>query len=480
MNARGSESGNGGAERLFRAVADEAPVLIWISGPDGGCTFFNKPWLAFTGRALEQELGEGWTRGVHLDDLGACMATYTDSFRARRPFAMEYRLRRADGEYRWVLDHGRPRFEGAEFLGYIGTCIDVNDHRQLEAELRAREAELRVMNDALPVGLVLVNDRGGVMRMNPAAERFIGLSTAEASGEGWIRAVHPDDRERIVADWNRAWRAGATFESEHRLLHADGRVPWVKVLAAPVRDGGRLLGYVALVEDVTTAKEAAEAIREGMRRQLQMLARERALRRELDHRVRNNLASLLGLIGLYEGSGRDAGSVAEALRGKIEVMREVHELLGNDGAAGVELGELARRLAGLLAPAAHAPRLIFAGPRVALDSVQSAAVGMILHELFTNSRKHGALAGGAGCVEVRWRAAGAHGGAVPGQGFEIEWSEAPVENRVDRKGVGISLVEGFARGDLGGGAVFSFEPGRLRCTIRASQRGRSAAGESEP
>jgi len=116
------------SEERFRNMADTAPVLIWVAGPDKECTFFNEGWLTFTGRTMEQELGKGWADGVHPDDLDRCWATYSSSFDGRCNFQMEYRLRRADGEYRWVLDKGVPRFEpGGVFAGYIGSCVDMTD-----------------------------------------------------------------------------------------------------------------------------------------------------------------------------------------------------------------------------------------------------------------------------------------------------------------------------------------------------------------
>jgi PAS domain S-box-containing protein len=116
-------------EHTFRVLADAAPVMIWTAGGDGLCTFFNRTWLEFRGRSLDQELGNGWTEGVHGDDRDLCMATYLKSFSARQPFRMEFRLRRADGAYRWIEETGMPRYEGEQFLGFMGSAVDVSGRR---------------------------------------------------------------------------------------------------------------------------------------------------------------------------------------------------------------------------------------------------------------------------------------------------------------------------------------------------------------
>jgi PAS domain S-box-containing protein len=125
------------SEERFRNLADTAPVMIWVTGPDKLFTFFNKTWLDFTGRTMEQELGNGWARGVHPEDLRRCHETFCSSFDARRDFRIECRLRRVDGEYRWMLCSGVPRFApGGIFAGYIGSDIDITD---LQSEERFRQ-----------------------------------------------------------------------------------------------------------------------------------------------------------------------------------------------------------------------------------------------------------------------------------------------------------------------------------------------------
>ena len=143
-NKRRAERSLRESEERFRVMADTAPVMVWRAGPDQRCDFFNKPWLEFRGRRLQDEIGDGWTEGVHPDDLPRCLTVYTAAWPGRESFRMEYRLQRADGEYRWVLDTGVPRLasDGA-LLGYIGSCFDITERRQAEEALRANEAALR-------------------------------------------------------------------------------------------------------------------------------------------------------------------------------------------------------------------------------------------------------------------------------------------------------------------------------------------------
>jgi PAS domain S-box-containing protein len=138
------------SEARFQEMADTAPVLIWMTGTDALCNYFNKPWLEFTGRSLDQEVGMGWVEGVHPDDVQGCFDCFLPAFHARKPFRMEYRLRRADGEYRWVIESGIPRYTGAgDFAGYIGSNIDITELKLAQEErerLRQLEADLAHIN----------------------------------------------------------------------------------------------------------------------------------------------------------------------------------------------------------------------------------------------------------------------------------------------------------------------------------------------
>jgi PAS domain S-box-containing protein len=146
------------SEARFQSMADASPVLLWMSGTDGLCTFFNQTWLDFTGRSLAEEWGVGWAEGVHFEDLQLCMDTYMAAFNARERFEVEYRLRRHDGELRWILDRGVPRYTpDGTFAGYIGSCVDIDDRKRLEDELRravqARDEFLAIASHELKTPL---------------------------------------------------------------------------------------------------------------------------------------------------------------------------------------------------------------------------------------------------------------------------------------------------------------------------------------
>ncbi len=170
------------SEERFRNMADTAPVLIWMSDQEKLRTFFNKGWLTFTGRTMEQEQGYGWAEGVHPDDLDRCFAIYSSSFDVRQGFQMEYRLRRADGEYRWVLDDGVPRFApGGLFVGYIGSAIDITNLKRAQDEALSREKLESLAILTRGIAHDFNNMMGGILAEAELAETEVadGLSPRE-------------------------------------------------------------------------------------------------------------------------------------------------------------------------------------------------------------------------------------------------------------------------------------------------------------
>ena len=184
------------SEERFRLMANSAPAMIWMAGLDKGCTWFNKPWLDFVGRPMERELGNQWVENIHPDDSDRSFRTYSSAFDARRPFSMEYRLRRHDGEYRWLLDNGIPlRGAQEEFVGYIGSCIDITERKQAEQSLRASQDRLQAILNTAADAIVTVDYNGIIQTVNAATEQMFGYSATEMIGQNVKMLMPSPDKE---------------------------------------------------------------------------------------------------------------------------------------------------------------------------------------------------------------------------------------------------------------------------------------------
>jgi len=252
------------SEVRFRQLADTAPVLIWMSGTDKLCNYFNQPWLDFTGRTIEQEMGNGWLEAVHPDDLQHCLDTYGTAFDARQQFQMEYRLRRFDGVYRWFIDTGIPRFtlEG-DFLGYIGSCIDITDRFQAEVALRQSESRLRlIIESAKDYAIFTLDLNGTIASWNSGAQRLLGYTDAEAIGCPSRIIFTPEDKEQGRAQREReiALTQGQA-ENERWHMRKDGSRFWASGLMMPLQDEtGNTQGFVNILQDKTAQRQANQRL----------------------------------------------------------------------------------------------------------------------------------------------------------------------------------------------------------------------------
>jgi PAS domain S-box-containing protein len=184
------------SEQRFRNMADSAPIMIWITGEDKGCTYLNKQWLEFTGRSLEEELGAGWAIGIHPEDHDRALEIYTRSFDERKPFGMEYRLRRKDGVYRWIFDSGAPRFSQDQvFLGYIGSCLDITMRKEAEVELRQAHEELHGLKNQLEAENVYLQEE---LQSDATFGEIVGHSEAVKYVLFKITQVAPTDSTVLI------------------------------------------------------------------------------------------------------------------------------------------------------------------------------------------------------------------------------------------------------------------------------------------
>jgi PAS domain S-box-containing protein len=249
------------APEWFRIMADAAPVMIWMSGADKLSTYFNKPWLEFTGRTLDKELSVGWSEVLHPDDFQRCLTTYTEAFDARRDFEVECRSRRHDGLYRWVLNRGNPiHAADGTFLGYVGSCIDVTERKAAEAQ---RERLLVESLRDYAISIFWLTPAGEVARWNASAERLNGYRADEILGghcsrffpPAEVREGKPDRLLGAAADNGR-------IEDEGWRVRKDGSTYWAKVIISAVRDdAGLLRGFVTVTRDMTERKRVEEELR---------------------------------------------------------------------------------------------------------------------------------------------------------------------------------------------------------------------------
>jgi PAS domain S-box-containing protein len=183
----------------YRILVEQSPIMIWRANTQAKCDYFNQQWLAFTGRSLEQELGDGWAEGVFADDMERCLQIYLNAFERREVFEMEYRLRRHDGVYRWIFDRGVPFLDASGcFGGYIGSCIDVTERVNAQHVLeQEREHEIRRLQGLLPICAACkkIRDDEGCWQ---AIEAYIrDHSEAEFS-----HGICPDCARRLFPDYS--------------------------------------------------------------------------------------------------------------------------------------------------------------------------------------------------------------------------------------------------------------------------------------
>lgn len=247
------------SEQRFRSITDASPIMVWMSGTDKLCYYFNKGWLDFVGRTVEQEVGNGWAENVHPDDFDRCLNIYLMSFDARQPFEMEYRLKHRSGQYRWILDQAVPRYSAdGNFEGYIGVCLDIHEQKEA-AEARHR---LAAIVESSEDAIVSKDLNGIVTSWNRGAEAIFGYTAEEMIGQSIIKIIPPElqhDESRILQTIARGERI-EHFETIR--LTAEGRRIDVSLTISPVRDGaGRIIGAAKIARDISKHREFDRALR---------------------------------------------------------------------------------------------------------------------------------------------------------------------------------------------------------------------------
>jgi PAS domain S-box-containing protein len=295
------------SEQRLRLITEASPVMVWMSGTDKLCYYFNKTWLQFVGRTLEQELGNGWAENVHPDDFDRCLQIYVRSFDDRCPFQMEYRLRHHSGQYRWILDSAVPRYASdGTFEGYVGGCLDIHEKKEA-SEARGRLAAIVESSDDAIVSKDL---NGIVTSWNRQAERLFGYKEEEMIGSSILTIIPPElhPEEDIILSKIRSGEKIEHFETV-RIAKSGQRIE-VSLSISPVRDEyGNIIGAAKIARDIRQNKKIERALRTT-----EKLAAAGRLAATVAHEINNPLEAVNNLVFLAKRDAGDANKVSEYLR----------------------------------------------------------------------------------------------------------------------------------------------------------------------
>jgi len=248
------------SEARFRNMADHAPVMMWVTDASGYCTYLNRAWYEFTGQSEADALGYGWLAATHPDDKDEAERVFLDANARRDVFRVEYRLRRKDGSYSWAIDAAAPRFApGGEFLGFVGSVIDIDERRRSEQALAVNEERLRLATDAADIGFWDVDVVHDELIWPARLKRMFGISPhLSVTMDDFYEGLHPDDREATVQAFEAACdpEQRALYDVEYRTVGKEDRV--IRWVAAKGRalfdDDGRCLRVVGTAIDITARK----------------------------------------------------------------------------------------------------------------------------------------------------------------------------------------------------------------------------------
>ena len=421
-------------------------ALHWVAS-DGSILRVNQAELDLLGYTREEYVGR------HIAEFHADPPVIADILarlaRGEKLDKYEARLKAKDGTIRHVLISSNVHFRDGQFVNTRCFTLDVTGLKKAETALRESEQRLRATHDRAFAGIAEVGLDGRFLRANARFYELTGYGPEQLTNCTFEAITHLDDAATDAAAFE-ALVAGKTdtYQTEKRFIRKDGSVIWVALSASMVRDdAGQPLYGIRVVQDITDLKRAQ--------------TRQKLLLDELNHRVKNMLATVQSVAMQTRRTASDLDTFTRAFEGRLMALNRVHELLTGAIDTGALLYDL---LIETVAPYEDQPgrRFSLAGPQLRFGSEMAVTLAMALHELTTNAVKYGALSSSAGRIAVEWRL------EAPGQ-MVIAWTESggPPVAEPSRRGFGSELIErGLAR-QFGGTATLQFHKGGLRCLIRA-------------
>lgn len=302
--AGGSESGGD-----FREITDSVPVMIWLTDPEGSCTYMNRRWYEFTGQTEAEALGFGWLEAIHPEDRFEISRLFSAASADRKPMRLEYRLRRADGTYGWAADTSAPRFSAdGDFLGFAGTVLDVSASRRAEEEWALHGERLELATELAETGFWYIDKVRSELFWAPRTKALFGISPdARVTIRDFFEGLHPDDRERITQAYADACdpKKRAPYEVEFRTIgKEDGVLRWVFAVGRGIFDEtGRCIRFLGTAKDITARKNAEKDLLEEKGKLEQSVTESNAELQQTQRRFRAIFDSTLQFIALLAPDG---------------------------------------------------------------------------------------------------------------------------------------------------------------------------------
>ncbi len=456
------------SENRYRSLVQAAATFVWTLSAEGDIPRPQPAWSTwsdYTGQTPQQYLGRGWMDAIHPDDLQGILIGWWDATRTGSVFQAEGRVRRHDGVYRHFLIRGAPvKDHDNRLVEWVAANIDVTAQKEAEAALRESEERFRGYADAsLDVLWMVDAETGSLEYLSPAYEQVWGEARASVmeNPRRWTEHLHPEDRARALNS-RAATLQGERREVEYRIIRRDGTMRWIRDTAFPILGPeGRVRRMAGLARDVTRLKQTED--------------RQKLLLGELNHRVKNTLATVQSIARHTLRSVSSPEVLHERFEDRLLALSKTHNLLTSENWEHASLRELLEQE---LSPYGAGRYHLRGGEDVRLAPRAVVALGMALHELTTNAAKYGALSTEAGTVTLRWAIVGA-----PTPHLRIEWSEAggpPVTSLPARRGFGSRLLERGVSAELGGVVAMEFASKGLEALIEIPLDASNTAPASSP
>jgi len=437
-------------------ILDMLPIATFVCDAAGTILQYNRRAVEIWGRAPQPgQTHESFTAGVRFFDIDGQLlrSGLADVLATGQPARdVERIVERADGSRLIVSLNIDPlRNAKGEIIGAVNCFLDITERKRVDAALLEQEQRLAATYEHASIGISEIAPDCSFLRVNEAICGITGFSREHLLASRLFAHTHPDDAEPDREGFRKQVAGDLDFYSvEKRFIRKDGRTIWMSVRSSPVRDAqGRLLYLVRVVQDITERKAAER--------------RANLLIDELNHRVKNTLATVQSLASQSARGAPTPAAFRESFEGRLIALSKAHDQLTRHHWESADLREL---VTASLAPYAGAERVMLRGEDIVLRPRAVLTLAMAFHELATNAAKYGALSAPAGRIEIRWQPTRLEGG--DGRGLlQIEWLEqgGPAVEEPQQRGFGSKLIEGGVAAELGGSARLLFAPEGLRCEI---------------